>query len=130
MSDEEPKIIIDDDWKDQVAKEKAGKTEAAEPAVEESSPSPPSEDVGNRPPAASLDGVVTMFFSQCLMSLGQIPGPDGQPGEVNKPYAKFFIDCLEITQQKMEGNLDEAEAKMVGEALHAMRMAYVQVKAS
>ena len=124
MSDEKPTIISDDDWKAQVEREKAG----GDDGPEDTTPVADATAGAERPPAASLEGVVMMFFSQCLMSLGQLPGPDGKPGDVNKPYAKFFIDSLELAQSKMDGNLSDEEAKMIADALHAMRMAFVDVK--
>jgi len=149
MSGEEPKIIVDDDWKAQVEKEKAiaaGKlaeptsadepTEAlaASPTAENQSPmdtlASAADDASlDAPPPASLETLVSMLFTQALAALGQIPGPDGQVGQVNKPFAKYFIDTLDMLSDKTKGNLSSDESKMISDTLHAMRMAFVSVRA-
>lgn len=139
---EEPKIIVDDDWKAQVEKEKAAATAKPEPSsdevlAKETEPAevaepaektePAADDAGQLPPA-SLEVHISMLFSQCMAALGQMPGPDGQPTEVNKPFAKHFIDTIEMLQEKTSGNVTDDEKKMMAEVLHAMRMAFVSVK--
>lgn len=126
MAENEPKIIVDDDWKAQVEKEKqmaTGKADASQVV------SAPSEAMPDTPPPATFETLVTMLFTQALAALGQLPGPDGKPTPVNKPFAKYFIDSLEMLGEKTKGNLSEDESQMVSETLHAMRMAYVSVKA-
>lgn len=138
----EPKIIVDDDWKAQVEKEKAAATAKPEPSsdevlAKETEPAqvaepaektePAADDAGQLPPA-SLEVHISMLFSQCMAALGQMPGPDGQPTEVNKPFAKHFIDTIEMLQEKTSGNVTDDEKKMMAEVLHAMRMAFVSVK--
>ena len=121
----DPKIIVDDDWKEQVQKEKEQlRDDAMSPAADSANDAEPPDQM----PEATLDVHLTMLFTQCMGALGQVPGPDGHPGELNKPYAKFFIDTVEMLQQKTEGNLSDDEEKMFSEMLHAMRMAYVSIK--
>jgi hypothetical protein len=137
MSNEEPKIIVDDDWKAQVEREKAMAT--GQPIVESeesaaaSTPDQPvayqSAEVPDAPPPATMETLVSMLFTQALAALGQLPGPDGKPSPVNKPFAKYFIDSLEMLGEKTKGNLSDDESKMISETLHAMRMAYVSTKA-
>lgn len=115
MSEEDPKIIVNDDWKSEVEKEKA--------AAEQDRYMP------DTPPPATLETLVSMLFTQALAALGQIPGPDGKPTPVNKPFAKYFIDSLEMLGEKTKGNLSDDESMMISETLHAMRMAFVSVKA-
>ncbi len=144
----EPKIIVDTDWKEQVAKEKEAAAKsvssASEPAGEpdgEINAEPASESAQVRgpkshdgqdemppPPQASFEMVVSMYFTQAMAMLGQIPNPStGQP-EINKPYAKHYIDTLDLLGEKTKGNLSDVESKMLSEALHALRMMYVNVK--
>lgn len=140
---EEPKIIVDDDWKAQVEKEKAAATAKPEPSsdevlAKETEPAevaepaektePAADDDAGQLPPASLEVHISMLFSQCMAALGQMPGPDGQPTEVNKPFAKHFIDTIEMLQEKTSGNVTDDEKKMMAEVLHAMRMAFVSVK--
>ena len=57
-----------------------------------------------------------------------MPHPVSGEVEVNKPYAKHYIDTLEMLGEKTKGNLSDDESKMLSEALHALRMAYVSAK--
>lgn len=137
MSTEEPKIIVDDDWKAQVEKEKAMAAGTAEAGQDAPIAAPePEQSVADRaaemldtPPPATFETLVSMLFTQALAALGQLPGADGKPSPVNKPFAKYFIDSLEMLGEKTKGNLSDDESKMVSETLHAMRMAFVSVKA-
>ena len=82
------------------------------------------------PPPASFEILVSMMFTQAMSMLGHIPDPTSGEASVNKPYAKHYIDTLEMLGEKTQGNLSEDESKMVSEALHALRMAYVNAKAT
>lgn len=142
-SQDSPKIIVDDDWKAQVEKEKqaaaaaakkaeaGGETPAADTPASQSPDRGPAAQTGGSetPPPATFEMLVTMLFTQAMAALGQLPGPDGQMGAVNKPFAKYFIDTVELLGEKTKGNLSDDESKMISEALHAMRMAFVSVKA-
>ena len=142
---EEPKIIVDSDWKEQVAKER--EAQADDPAADSMGPSS-SETVDEAgsddfvpkdvaadsgeippPPPATFEILISMMFTQAMSMLGQIPDPTGAPSQVNKPYAKHTIDTLEMLGEKTKGNLSDDEANMLTEALHALRMAYVNTKA-
>ena len=61
--------------------------------------------------------------------LGQMPDPGSGKTSINKPYAKHYIDTLDMLSEKTKGNLSDDEKKMLSEALHALRMMYVNVKA-
>ncbi len=120
MSDNPSKIIVDDDWKAQVEKEKQLAAEASE--------STPKAEPAMQLPPASFETLVTMLFTQCLAALGQLPDDSGKAAPANKVLAKHFIDTVELLGEKTKGNLSESESGMLSEALHAMRMAFVQVK--
>jgi len=65
---EEKKIIIDDDWKSQVAAEKEElKREAVEQPTE--SPQPQPQEM----PPASFEMLMTMFATEAMAALGQLP---------------------------------------------------------
>ncbi len=148
MSDESPKIIVDDDWKAQVAAERAKAAAAKpdtppQPAAAKPSPivglggepvtsqpaTPSSPELDDGPlPEASFESLLTMLFTQAFASLGQLPGPDGQPGQVDKPMARHLIDTIEMLQTKTAGNLDDDETQMVAEVLHTLRMAFVNTR--
>lgn len=130
-SEQEPKIVIDTDWKEQVAKEKegVGSSEASdENDVTPANESPTANEELPPPPPASFETLVSMIFTQAMVALGQIPDPSTGEASVNKAYAKHHIDTLDMLGEKTKGNLNESEAKIVDEALHAMRMAFVNTR--
>ena len=123
MTEDPAKIVIDEDWKAQVEKEKQLATEVTsnEPSAK--------VDPFPAPPAASFETLVSMLFTQGMAALGQVHGEDNQPLPVNKPFAKHFIDTIEMLGERTTGNLSEQESTMLSEVLHALRMAFVTVKA-
>ncbi|MEL7497554.1 MAG: DUF1844 domain-containing protein [Planctomycetota bacterium] len=139
----EPKIIVDEDWKSQVEREKEelrekeAEKEAAENSTVESTPEseavdqsptdsdqPNDEPVGEMPPASFL-GLLSMLGSQAMAALGVLP--DFATGEthVNRPFAKHCIDMIGIIQEKTKNNLTDDEAAHIRDALHQLRMMYV-----
>jgi len=71
--------------------------------------------------------LVMMQAQQAAMFLGQLPGPDGQKLEANLPYARMFIDQLEMLQEKTRGNLSNQETEVLNSVLSDLRLAFVQV---
>ncbi|MFP6659564.1 MAG: DUF1844 domain-containing protein, partial [Pirellulales bacterium] len=98
MSNEEKKIIIDEDWKEQVQSEK----ETAESAGE-SDGADPQPAAGALPPAG-LQTIVSMLASQAMLSLGTLPNPISGKQEVRLDEARHFIDLIEVLQEKTNGN--------------------------
>ena len=74
--------------------------------------------------------LVMMQAQQAAMFLGQLPGPDGQKVEANLPYARMFIDQLEMLQEKTKGNLSNQETQVLTSVLSDLRLAFVQVSNS
>ncbi len=119
----EKKIIVDEDWKTQVEREReaARKAPAAEPA----------ETAGASPnlefPPASLTYLASSLAFQATMSMGLMPDPASGKPEKNLPQARHLIDMLEVLQQKTEGNRTPEESEDLEAMLYQLRMAYVQV---
>lgn len=140
----EPKLIIDEDWKTQVEREKnvaAAKAATESSDAESTAELKPKDQAAQTPtenktateaspqmPPASFDFLVTMLATQALVSLGQMPGADGKPQPVDKPLAKHYIDLLGVIEKKTEGNLDASETKLLSEIMHSLRMMFVQSK--
>ncbi len=76
------------------------------------------------PPQASVSGMIEMFASQAMASMGKIPGSEA--GEVRLDYAKYFIDLLDVLQQKTTGQLSADEASALEQTLHYLRMIFLQ----
>jgi len=125
MSDDpSSKIIVDDDWKSQVEKDKHAVADDVTLGDAKSD-----ADSFHAPPDASFETLLTMLFTQGMAALGQVPGDDSKPMPVNKVLSKYFIDTIEMLGEKTKGNLSEEETSMHSEILHAMRMMFVQTKA-
>jgi len=117
---ERPDLVVDDDWKSQVEKEK----HTASDAVKEQAEQGDGGENAELPPA-NLAMLISTFYSQAMMSLGVMPNPSTGEKETDLAMAKHFIDTLEMLEQKTKGNTDQDEQKMFDEVLHLLRMAYV-----
>ena len=123
---EAKKIIIDEDWKSQVESEREAAEKSAETA-QQAEPQPESESEGPLPPA-TLTVLASSLYLQGMISLGLLPAPGAEKGEVRLDHAKHTIDTLQMLQEKTEGNRTAEETKELDEMLHQMRMAFVSVQ--
>ena len=111
-SEDKPKIIVDDDWKTRVQAEKealkAGETtpDAGQKPTEEKSAPDVSEEAL---PPASFESLVSLFVTQALAALGQIPMGEKQQPVIMLDHAKHYIDLLAILENKTKGNLSADE---------------------
>ena len=120
MSDsEEPKIIVDEDWKSQVEKEKEQLREQEESA--------PPEPTGQEIPEASFDVLLATLGTQAMAMMGLLPNPDGSMPEVHLGMARHLVDMVGVLEEKTKGNLTEDEAAALTQNLHQLRMAFVAV---
>jgi hypothetical protein len=120
-SSDEPRIIVDEDWKSQVEREKEELKREAEQATsqgEEQVPLPP----------ANFVVLLSTLATQAMAGLGLLPNPMTGKPEVNRPIAKHFIDLVAMLEEKTKGNLTDEEASQVQETLHQLRMAFVATK--
>ncbi|NIA15559.1 MAG: DUF1844 domain-containing protein [Nitrospiraceae bacterium] len=118
MSDDSSKVIIDEDWKAQVEREKR---EAAEKA--------PEAEAGQVPPApeeVSFSAVVSMLSMQTMMALGMLAQQQDQEEiAVDLNGAKYMIDMLMVLRDKTKGNLDPKEKGYLTQALSDLQQAFV-----
>ncbi|MBA4104559.1 MAG: DUF1844 domain-containing protein [Pirellula sp.] len=116
----EKKIIIDEDWKSQVAAEK----EAAlrQPEGDEAD----AEAIGELP-EASFELLISTFVTEAMVALGQFPHPGTGEIEADAGHAKFAIDMIEVIVEKTKGNLDPMEEQGIKDILHQLRMAFIAV---
>jgi hypothetical protein len=116
---EQPKIIIDTDWKEQARRDK----EEADRKVRES------EEAGETGPLPGphLAEIIQMITMQATIGLGGFRDQSGQAIAPNLEYAKHYIDLLELLQTKTRNNLDEQEKGMLEGTLHELRMVFVDV---
>jgi len=124
---EEPKIVVDEDWKSRVQAEKES---AAKPAAKPASASeePPEETAGGRLPAASFELMLSTLAAQALTAMGKLPDPVQGHAVVRPDLAQHYIDMLGMLEQKTKGNLTPDEAGMLDGVLHQLRMTFVTIR--
>jgi len=127
--EQEPKIIIDDDWKKQAQAEKEKLAEELDKQPDEDTGAP-GEGPDGQPrqlPPASFATLVSSLATQAVMALGGYQDPETGKVLVDLEMAKYNIDTLKVLQEKTAGNLNEQEKKMLEEAAYQTQMRFVQV---
>lgn len=129
-ADQPKKIIIDEDWKSQVEREREQMRESpldtGAPGAETSDPAASSDDMPELP-AASFGLLISEIATQAMICLGQIPDPVENQQVLRLDIAKHHIDMLSVLEEKTRGNLDPAEAEALQQVTHQLRMVYVQL---
>lgn len=120
-SPKEPKIIVDEDWKSQVEREKEELKHQEQTATSQDTDSPPL-------PPATFGVLLSTLATQAMASIGILPDPISGKPEVNRPIAKHFIDLIGMLEEKTRGNLTDEESAQIQETLHQLRMAFVATK--
>jgi hypothetical protein len=138
---EEPKIIVDDDWKQQAQAEKEKLAEQAKidetPPAESQPQAPDAQGPGQAPeggegqerqlPPASFTTFVSSLFMQAMMALGEFSDPNSEKVMIDLDAAKYNIDMLKVLEEKTKGNIDEEEKKLLEDASYKVQMRFVQV---
>lgn len=136
MADQEqPKIIIDTDWKSQAQAEKERLSKATKPQTQAGSTAPAApgqtpeaSEAGPRvPEKVGFRELVSLLISQAIAYLGGYPDPQTGQAMVALDLAKLHIDMLAVLEEKTKGNLTEAESKLLTRALQELRMEFVEV---
>ena len=123
MAKEEKKIIVDEDWKEQAAKEK-------ENLVEQEQADKEKQDDQQQPkelPPADFAGLVSMLATQAFFALGIIRTKEDEEPQTNMALAQYNIDMLGIVEEKTRDHLTDEEKKLLEGTIHQLRMAFVQV---
>jgi hypothetical protein len=68
---------------------------------------------------------VLSMASSAMVALGQMPAPDGETLVPDIETARFLIDVLAMLEVKTQGNLDEAEQRLLQSLLYDLRVAFV-----
>ena len=117
---DQPKIIVDDDWKSQAQAEKEKLAEQSKAAEGEPKP-------GELPEKISFTDLVRMFATQALMYMGAFPDPQTGKAVVALDVAKMNIDLLGVLEEKTKGNLDAEEQSLLDESVVALRSQFVEI---
>lgn len=120
MSGDQPKIIIDSDWKSQAQAEKERLSQKSEAAAAKSGKPGPDEPV-------TFEEIVRMFVMQALTFLGEVPDPRTGQRVLAPEYSRYYIDMLGVLEEKTKGNLTPEETQMLSEVVRDLRLSYAEV---
>lgn len=121
MSDEEPKIFIDEDWKSQVDREREEALQQQETPEPKDSP----DEQGEAPDDTSLFEVMfSGMAAQAMMALGLMAEEGQKEVMVDLGLAKHLIDTMAMLQEKTKGNLTEREEASLGQAVSELQRAF------
>ena len=129
-SEEQPRIIVDEDWKTQAQREKEqlqAKMEAERQSAEQGEAGPGGRGKPGEIPPPSFSSLVSTLATQAVMSLQGIQVEGQQPMPPDLPTARYLIDTLIVLQQKTQGNLDEQEQQLIDGVIKELQLAFVEV---
>lgn len=102
---------VNDEWKNQVEKEKAKAKNSEQPYHE---------------PTFSI--FLSSIGMQAMIALGKLENPATGKTESNTEQARFLIDTLGVIKEKTKNNLDAKEESLLNDYLFNLRMAYIEIK--
>lgn len=134
MSDDEKKIIIDEDWKAQVQREKEALRQQ-QAAGGEAGAAPASADADADAEAApGEEGEKSRFLdfigrlvAETMYALGALAAPGSKEVMVDLDYAAYNIESLEMLREKTKGNLTDQESGNLKSALAELQRLYAAV---
>jgi len=121
---QEKKIIVDEDWKQEAQKEK--EILAAQEKAEEEKDREQDEVRGTLPPG-NFAALISMLTTQALFALGLLQIKGQEKKEPDLALAKYNIDMLETLEEKTRGNLTQEEQTVLANTLNELRMGYVKI---
>jgi hypothetical protein len=122
MTDEEPKIQIDSDWKAEAQAEKERLAEKEQAQAEREPDHRPGEL-----PQPDFRALVGTLASQAIMGLGAVADPKTGRVVIDLVTSRFSIDLLGVLEEKTRGNISEEEAKELTQTLAELRARFVQI---
>lgn len=125
-----PKIIVDEDWKSRVQKEREIAASPEGASAPQQPPQPQQQPPPGSPPPmpqADLPALIEFLATHAMVELGFMAAPGEQP-RVQLPVAKYFIDLLAMLQEKTQGNRTDEESQLLEGLLHQLRMGFIAVQ--
>lgn len=121
MADEQPKIIIDEDWKAQVQREKE---QAQVKQTEEPAEAAEDSEAGDDEAPSTFGALIQSLAAQCAFALGLIAPPDTKQLMVNLEEARYCVDTLIMLREKTKGNLTPQEQGILTQTLAELQQVY------
>ena len=72
--------------------------------------------------------LVETFQSSAWIALGKIENPMTEKTKVNTDQASFYIDLLDMMQEKMRGNLTDYEEQMLINTVSELKLKLIDEK--
>ncbi|MSR41765.1 MAG: DUF1844 domain-containing protein [Phycisphaerales bacterium] len=126
MSDETPRLHIDNDWKAQAQAEKDRFAEKAEARVAAASPAAGVKGQEG-PPPTGFQMLVASLASQAVMGLGGMQDPETGKVMIDLEGAQFAMGMLGVLHEKTKGNLSAEEASELEEVLNHLQQRFMQI---
>lgn len=125
--EEEPKIIVDEDWKAEAQKEKEilAAQEKAEKTVEQEKEH--KKQARGRVPPGNFAALVSTLATQAVYSMGLMAVEGQESPEPDLEIARFNIDMLATVEEKTKGNLSKDEERVLKSTLSELRMTFVKL---
>lgn len=76
--------------------------------------------------AVLFANLVAQQAQMAMIFLGLIPNPETGKAAVDLEAARFFIDQMQMLQEKTKGNLTPDEAQVLQQGLNNLHVAYFQ----
>lgn len=121
--EQSPKIIVDEDWKAQVEREREAARQKAEAGEEDAEKEP--ADAAAADEQASFSNLIMGLSVQAMMALGVIAPRDTREVHVDLAGAKYAIDMLMVLRAKTKGNLTPGEEGMLTQTLADLQHTFV-----
>ncbi len=77
-------------------------------------------------PPLDFSSLVLPFFTQALVSLGQVEDPESGKPEKNLELVKRLIDLLDLMKDRTNGNLKKEEEQFLDSCLHQLKLSYME----
>ncbi len=126
MAEEEKKIIVDKDWKQEAQREKESLA-AKEKAEKEKKEQGPQQQERGPLPEGNLAALISMLATQSLFAMGLLQVKGQEERKPDLELAKYNIDMLSTLEEKTKGNLTDEEQQVLSNTLSELRMGYVSV---
>lgn len=78
------------------------------------------------PPEMNFEQIVHSVYMTAIMQLGGA-APEGQQPQVDLMGARQSVDMLGVLAEKTKGNLTDAEARLLDNALFELRMGFLEI---
>ena len=117
-SKDQQRIVVDEDWKAQVEREKTTACQKSDSQGDADPVMPP----------PTLTALASSLAMQALAAMGLLPDPLTGKLEVRLNRARHLIDSVNLLFEKTKGNISDEESRALEEMLLELRLTFIQVQ--